>query len=274
MPSPLLELRDLHVEFPLPQRPLYQRLTGGGKISAVDGVSLAVDHGEVLSIVGESGSGKSTLALSVMRLVKPSDGRILYDGQDIGRMHGRALLPFRRRAQMIFQDTQSFLNPRKTVARCLREALILRDVDADECTLRSIRLLERVGLDRSALARYPHELSGGQRQRVSIARALATEPEFLVADEPVSSLDVSLQAQIINLLLDLRTEFGLTILFISHDLALVARISDRVGVMYRGKIVEQGATVDVMFRPAHEYTRQLLNSIPGRIRSNRCSSVA
>ena len=232
------------------------------RIVAVDDVSLILHEGEVLELVGESGSGKSTLAHLLVRLTDVTGGIIRYRGKDITNMPPRELRPLRRCMQLVFQDSQSSLNPRKTVGRALLDALRLGGLEPVRRQGRAMELLSRVGLGVAIYGRYPHELSGGQRQRVGIARALAMGPEVLVADEPVSSLDVSLQAQILNLLMDLRQELGLSMLFISHDLAVVNAISSRVGVMYAGRLVEIGRPAEVLRAPAHPYTRALLASIP------------
>ena len=229
---------------------------------AVRDVSLGVAPGEILGIVGESGSGKSTLGRIIVRLLEPSAGRVLYRGEDVTARRGAALRPYRRQVQMIFQDTHASLNPRKRVGRMLREALAARDVARRAREPEALHMLDLVGLDSALAARYPHELSGGQRQRVVIARALCMKPELLVADEPVSALDVSLQGQIINLLVRLRDELGLTLVFISHDLAVVRRICHRVAVMRAGEIVEIGAPDVLITKPQHPYTRQLIAAMP------------
>ena len=269
MSVPLLELEDVRKHYVLGNR-LLDRLAGRRrKLLALDGVSLIVREGEVLGLVGESGSGKSTLAHVAVRLTGLTAGRIKYRGEDLTAKDGRALRPFRERMQMVFQDTGSSLNPRKTIGRTLREALAMRGVARPGRAAQAGKLLDLVGLADFVLPRYPHQLSGGQRQRVAIARSLAMQPEFLVADEPVASLDVSLQAQIINLLLKLRAELGLTMLFISHDLALVNHISTRVAVMYAGRVVEEGLPGEVLGGPAHPYTRALLSAVPRGLAGRR-----
>jgi oligopeptide/dipeptide ABC transporter ATP-binding protein len=259
---PLLELRDIEKSFFL-RSALWDRLRRPRqRLAAVGGVSLAVSAGETIGVVGESGSGKSTLGKIIVRLIEPTAGTVIYRGVDVSARTGRSLLAYRRRVQMIFQDTHSSLNPRKRVSRMLAESLAARGVRADARPEEAIRLLHLVGLDPSIATRYPHELSGGQRQRVGIARSLGMTPELLVADEPVSALDVSLQGQIINLLTRLRVELGLTLIFISHDLAVVGRISTRVAVMYAGRIVEIGRPEDLMAAPVHPYTRALIDAVP------------
>ncbi len=235
------------------RRPLY----------AVRDVSFQVQRGGVMGIVGESGSGKSTLARMILGMEAPTAGQVWFDGQDLATLRGAALIRARRRVQMVFQDPGGSLNPRKTVRRVLAESLGLAGVERGARPGQSVELLERVGLGASQLDAYPHELSGGQRQRVAIARALAVSPELVVADEPVSALDVSLQAQIIRLLLRLRDELGLTLVFISHDLALVHHLCDGVVVMQAGVVVERGTPAAVLHAPQHAYTRLLIDAVPG-----------
>jgi oligopeptide/dipeptide ABC transporter ATP-binding protein len=233
-------------------------------VHAVDGVSIRVRQGETLGLVGESGCGKSTLGRLMLRLIEPTFGRVIFDGQDVTQLSQRDLRPLRRRMQIIFQDPYSSLNPRMTVREVVGEALRIHRLArtrADE-DARIVQLLERVGLRPDAMDRYPHEFSGGQRQRIGIARALAVEPEFLVCDEPVSALDVSIQAQIVNLLVSLQETMGLAYLFVSHDLRVVEHVSHRVAVMYLGKIVEQASSEDLYERPRHPYTRALLAAAP------------
>jgi ABC-type glutathione transport system ATPase component len=262
--SPLLQLQGIRKVYELETR-LLPRLAGRYRpLLAVDGVDLAVRRGGALGLVGESGSGKSTLARIMVRLETPTEGRLMFDGTDLAPLQDAALRPWRRRIQMVFQDASSSLNPRKTAALLLGEALATVDVPAQERRERSVGLLREVGLDPGLVDRYPHELSGGQKQRLAIARALATGPELLVADEPVSSLDVSLQAQILRLLMELRDRRGLTMVFISHDLALVHHLCDTVAVMSAGTIVEQGASAQILREPTHPYTRTLLAAIPRR----------
>jgi len=258
----LLELDRVSKTYELERR-LVPRLLGLRKpLAAVQGVSLRVERGAVLGLVGESGCGKSTLAQIIMRLEPATSGTVRFDGTDITALEGRALQPFRRRLQMVFQDSTASLNPRKTVRRVLGESLELAGITAADRATAISELLEQVGLDRSFANRYPHQLSGGQQQRVAIARALAMRPELLVADEPVSSLDVSLQAQILRLLIELRRKLGLTMIFISHDLALVHHLCSEVAVMQAGRIVEYGAPAEVLRHPQHDYTRKLLAAVP------------
>ncbi len=236
-------------------------------VKAVDDVSITINRGEVLGLVGESGSGKSTLGRSLMRLAPIADGSIIFDGIDITQLEGRTLKDLRRRMQMIFQDPFASLNPRMTVYDTLAEPLLLHKVVDRKGLDTAIRkLMDDVGLSQTFVRKYPHEFSGGQRQRIAIGRALATKPEFIVADEPVSALDVTIQAQILDLLQDLGREYGLTMLFISHDLAVIRHIADRILVMYQGKLVEEGTTAEIFESPQKAYTRQLLSSIPGVLR--------
>ncbi len=265
----LLDLVEIRKEFGGARR-LFRRAAPN---VALDDVSLQVRRREVVGLVGESGCGKSTLAQVAIRLLDADRGSVSYRGRSVSRVTGRALRPFRRAVQMVFQDTGSSLNPRKTVRRHLAETLAVAGVPRAGRQARAEELLRLVGLDPALLARLPHQMSGGQRQRLAIARSLAMGPELLIADEPVASLDVSLQAQIVNLLDRLRGELGLAMLFISHDLALVARISGRVAVMFAGAIVEEGEPGVVLAAPAHPYTRALLAAIPrgiaGRMRERQ-----
>jgi oligopeptide transport system ATP-binding protein len=258
----LLEIEHLKVHFPV-QRGL---LFGGARefVRAVDDVSFAIAPGETVGLVGESGCGKSTLGRAVIKLVEPTAGRIVFEGEDIARLSGSELRARRRRFQMIFQDPYGSLNPRHTVADIVGEALDIHGLAADAATrLRRIQaLLQDVGLDPSHALRLPHEFSGGQRQRIGIARALAVEPKLIVCDEPVSALDVSVQAQIVNLLQDLQREHGLAYLFVAHDLAVVRHISHRILVMYLGRIVESGEAREVCRAPRHPYTQALLSAVP------------
>jgi ABC-type glutathione transport system ATPase component len=260
--APLLELGDIRKEYALRQD-LLARLTGRAeRVAAIDGVSLSIRPGEVLGLVGESGCGKSTLSQIAVGLLAPSAGRVRYRGADIAGLRGPAWRDYRRGVQMVFQDTHSSLNPRKRIHRALAEALAAGGHPPAAIPARLPALMEQVGLDPVLLARLPHELSGGQRQRVGIARALAMDPALLVADEPVSSLDVSLQGQIVNLLRELNARLGLTILLISHDLAVVARVCGRIAVMQAGRIVEEGPASQVLTAPGHPYTRALIAAVP------------
>jgi oligopeptide transport system ATP-binding protein len=260
-PVSLLEIKNLKTHFPV-----RARLLGGpvAWVRAVDGVSFTINEGETVGLVGESGCGKTTLGRTILRLIEPTAGDIWFDGQNITKLDGAQLKPFRRKAQMIFQDPYGSLNPRMTVGNIIGEALRVHKLCANrhEERERVAELLRAVGLETDHVRRYPHEFSGGQRQRIGIARALAVEPKFIVCDEPVSSLDVSVQAQIINLLQDLQEKFKLTYLFIAHDLAVVEHISDRVLVMYYGKIVEEATAEQIYGNPQHEYTKTLLAAVP------------
>ncbi len=253
----LLEVKDLKMHFPLPGRADHGRRV----LKAVDGVSFSMEEGETLGLVGESGCGKSTLARAIIRLYRPTAGEVLFRGENLTALSGERLRQARRHIQMIFQDSYASLNPRMTVAQIISEPL--RNFgQTDGLETRLLELLATVGMDRSALARYPHEFSGGQRQRIGIARALALRPALVIADEPASALDVSIQAQLISLLRDLQARFRLSYLFISHDLSVVSLLSRRVVVMYLGEIAELGPTADLFSRPWHPYTEALLSAIP------------
>jgi len=257
---PLLRVDGLVKHFPLTRGVVLSR--GRGAVHAVDGLSFEIPRGGTLGLVGESGSGKSTVARLVTRLLEPTAGEIVYDGTPITHASARALRPLRREIQLVFQDPYSSLNPRRTVGAIVAEPLRLQRIGTRaERRARVRELLEVVGLNPEHYNRYPHEFSGGQRQRIGIARALVTTPKLVVADEPVSALDVSIQAQILNLLGELQGEFGLTYLFIAHDLDVVRHVSDRVAIMYLGKIVETGATEAIFARPLHPYSRALLSSV-------------
>ncbi len=257
--QPILEARDLKKQF-ITRKPLFGEPT---VVRAVDGVDLAISNGETFAIVGESGCGKSTLARLLVRLIEPSEGHITYNGENIGDLSEKALRSLRAEIQFIFQDPFSSLNPRMTVGALIEEPLRTHGIaSADERRAAVARILTRVGLRPEHADRYPHEFSGGQRQRIGIARALVTGPKLLIGDEPVSALDVSIQAQVINILEDLKDEFGLTLIVIAHDLAVIRHMSDRVAVMYLGKIVEVGPTDALFASPAHPYTEALLAAIP------------
>lgn len=247
------------------RRSLAQRLTGTPQsvVRAVNDVSLTVEKGEVLGLIGESGCGKSTLGRAILRLHEPTAGRIVFDGSDVTALSPPELKAMRRRMQIIFQDPYASLNPRRTVAEIVGLPLALHGIaKGDEARQITARVLERVGLRANQLDRYPHQFSGGQRQRIGIARALVSNPEFIVCDEPVSALDVSIQAQIIALLLELKRELGLTYLFISHDISVIGYLADRVAVMYLGEIVETGPVAQVLEDPRHPYTQSLLSAVP------------
>jgi oligopeptide transport system ATP-binding protein len=260
--APLLSLRDVRMHFPITRGILWQRQVGS--VRAVDGVSLEVRRGETLGLVGESGCGKTTLGRCVVRLYQPTGGEIVFDGQDLAKLSGGAMQKVRRRVQMIFQDPYSSLNPRMNVRQTLAEPLATHGLASGrgQRAARIEELLDLVGLNPAFADRYPHEFSGGQRQRIGFARALAVEPDFIVCDEPVSALDVSIQAQILNLLRRLQRQLGLTYLFVAHDLAVVRHISDRVAVMYLGTIVEVAGRDQLYQRPLHPYTRALLSAVP------------
>lgn len=257
----LLEIQDLCVHFPVDQS-LFGRATG--TVRAVDGVSLEVEAGEAVGLVGESGCGKTTLGRAVLRLLPPTSGKVLFEGTDLVVLSPRRLRPWRRKFQMIFQDPFSSLNPRLTVGESIGEALDIHRLvpDRGARTDRIRALLESVGLRAEHAGRFPHEFSGGQRQRIGIARALVVEPRLIVCDEPVSALDVSVQAQVINLLQDLQKERGLSLLFISHDLAVVEHLCHRVAVMYLGRLVETGPSRLLTREPLHPYTKALLSAVP------------
>jgi oligopeptide transport system ATP-binding protein len=261
MPEPILELRDVRTHFPV-TRGLVARKTVGF-VKAVDGVSLALGAGEVLGLVGESGCGKSTLARTILQLIPATSGAVILRGRNLGELTPAELKAARRDIQMVFQDPHASLNPRLSVYEALAEPLAVHRVcPPGEIPARVADLLRRVGLPPRTQRKYPHEFSGGQRQRIAIARALALEPRVIVADEPVSALDVSIQAQILNLMSRLCRDMNLSLVFIAHDLSVVKHISDRVAVMYLGKIVELGPAAEVIERPRHPYTRALVSAIP------------
>jgi peptide/nickel transport system ATP-binding protein len=257
----LVRVENLKVWFPIKSGLILDRHVGD--IKAVDDVSLEIERGETLGLVGESGCGKSTIGRAILRLYEPTAGKILFDGQDISHMSESQLRPLRRRMQMVFQDPFASLNPRHSVGRIVGEPMRVHKLAGRRQAGRRVReLLEIVGLPADAASRYPHEFSGGQRQRVGLARSLALNPDFVVCDEPVSALDVSIQAQIVNLLESLQRDFDLTYLFIAHDLAVVRHISDRIAVMYLGKIVEVSPAAELYDNPLHPYTISLLSAVP------------
>ncbi len=258
-PQPLLEIRNLVKYFPI-TRGLLKRTVG--HVKAVDGVSYSVMKGETFGLVGESGCGKSTTAKLVLRLLRPTSGEIFLDGNNITSLDNSGVRLMRKDLQIVFQDPYASLDPRMTVRQIIAEPMIVQGVNKVEAHERVNELLEVCGLAREHAARYPHEFSGGQRQRVGVARALANRPKVIFLDEPVSALDVSIQAQIVNLLEDLQDELGLTYVFIAHDLSVVSHISDRIGVMYLGKIVEQGTRDELFQSPAHPYTKALMSAVP------------
>jgi oligopeptide transport system ATP-binding protein len=264
----LLDVRDLKVHFPVRQG-LFSRVKSF--VRAVDGVSFEVQSGETVGLVGESGCGKTTLGRAIIRLIEPTAGQVLFDGQDLTQLRGEPLRQKRRHIQMIFQDPYGSLNPRMTVGEIVGEALDVHRLtkSASERRLRIEELLQQVGLDRAHVTRYPHEFSGGQRQRIGIARALAVEPRLIVCDEPVSALDVSVQAQVINLLQDLQRQLGVAYLFVAHDLAVVEHISQRILVMYLGRVVESAPSRRLISTPLHPYTQALISAVPEVNPSNK-----
>lgn len=257
---PLLEIRNLKKYFPV-KGGIFLRAQA--QLKAVDGVDLQIKRGETLGLVGESGCGKSTLGKTIVRLHPPTGGEVLFEGRDIGRLSRRALKPYRRRIQMIFQDPAESLNSRHSVGNILEEPFIVQRIGTRKERQKKIaELLDIVGLPESAANRFPFEFSGGQRQRIGIARAIALNPDLVICDEPVSALDVSVQSQILNLLLDLQQQFELSYLFIAHDLAVVKHISDRIAIMYLGKIVEMAGADEIFNNPLHAYTQALISAIP------------
>jgi peptide/nickel transport system ATP-binding protein len=260
--EPLLQVRGVKVHFPIKRGVFFDRTVG--HVKAVDGVDLSIDRGTTYGLVGESGCGKSTLGRAVLRLVEPTAGEVIFEGTDVAALKGEALRTMRRRMQMVFQDPLGSLDPRQNVESLLAEPLRAHGLGGDSAAIgRRLRdLLDAVGLPAAALRRYPHEFSGGQRQRIGIARAITVEPDLLIADEPVSALDVSVQAQVLNLLEELQERLGLTYLVIAHDLAVVRHISDVVGVMYLGSLVEQAPADALYEQPLHPYTRALMSAVP------------
>ena len=259
--APLLEVTDLVKHFPIKSGLLFDREVD--QVRAVDGVSFSIQPGETLGLVGESGCGKSTLSRAVLQLLKPTSGSVRFEGREIAGLSRREMRPLRREMQMIFQDPYASLNPRKRVGQIVGNPLKLQgDVSGGELRRRVEDLLEKVGLAAEHYDRYPHEFSGGQRQRIGIARALALNPKLIVADEPVSALDVSIQAQVINLLADLQEELGLTYIFVAHDIGVVRHVSDRIAVMNEGKIVEEGPADRICRQPSDPYTKALLAAVP------------
>lgn len=259
--APFLEVRDLHKHFPTGKRDLFGKSTGS--LRAVDGVSFELERGESLGLVGESGCGKSTTARTIIGLQAATSGSVKLDGVELTGLSRRGWMPYRRRIQMIFQDPYASLDPRQTIGSILAEPLAIHGLGKPkDRRVRALALLDAVGLHARHLNRYPHEFSGGQRQRIGIARALALEPELIICDEPVSALDVSIQAQVINLLRDLQERFGLAYLFIAHDLAVVRHICRRVAVMYLGRVVEIADRDDLYGAPRHPYTQALLSAVP------------
>ena len=261
MASAFLELDNVETHFPVEAGFIFKRRLG--VVRAVDGVQLSILRGEVLGLVGESGCGKSTLGRTILQLIPPTSGTVVLEGRNLNRLDRQSLRRARADFQMIFQDPYASLNPRMSVFETLAEAIRAhKKVSREQLRQRVTALIEKVGLLPQSLKKYPHEFSGGQRQRIAIARALAVEPKLIIADEPVSALDVSIQAQIINLLAQLRREMNLTIIFISHDLSVVKHMSDRIAVMYLGKIVELGTPDQVLGKPLHPYTKALISAVP------------
>ncbi len=260
MSAPLLEVEALRKYFPI-RGGVLQRIVNN--VKAVDDISFEINAGEVVGLVGESGSGKTTVGRTLLRLEEATSGNVRFDGTDVMALNASDLRKYRKRMQIIFQDPYASLNPREKIREILTHPLRLHSIgDVSDHEDRAVKLLETVGLARDHLDRFPHEFSGGQRQRIGIARALAVQPEFIVADEPVSALDVSIQAQVINLLEDLKTDLNLTMLFIAHDLGVVEHICDRVIVMYLGRVMEVGPVAELYARPNHPYTKALLSAVP------------
>lgn len=257
MSNAIIEIKNLNIEYKT------AKINGSSIVNAVNGVSLKLYEGEVCAIAGESGCGKSTLAKAIMRLVQPKSGEILYMGEDISSYSKKDLKEYRKNVQMVFQNPYSSLNPKMTIRQILSEPLeINTNLSKSEIFGKVENIITKVGLDKKHLSLYPHEFSGGQRQRIAIARALILEPKVIIADEPVSALDASIQAQILNMLNDLKAEFNLTLVFISHDLSVIKFLSDKVAIMYLGEIMEYGTKEEIFENPSHPYTKVLLNSVP------------
>ena len=257
----LIDVRDLKMYFPLTQGIILQRTIG--YVKAVDGISFSIERGQTLGLVGESGSGKTTIGRTIIRLYKPTAGQILFQNKDLATMQGESLRQVRRQIQMVFQDPYASLNPRFTIGTLIAEPMQIYKMGSNqELRDRTVELLRVVGLRSEYIDRYPHEFSGGQRQRIAVARALSINPEFVIADEPVSALDVSVRAQVLNLLRRLQQQFNLTYLFVSHDLSVVRHVADRIAVMYLGKIVELSDRDELYASPKHPYTKALLSAIP------------
>lgn len=256
----LLEIKGLTKYFPVKKSFLFK---GDSYVKAVDRVSFTINRGETLGLVGESGCGKTTTGRTIIKLYEPTAGEIIYDGVDVTKYSQKQMLDYRRKMQMIFQDPYASLNSRMTVGDIIGEAIDIHGLGKGKERVNLIQdLLKKVGLNRDHINRYPHEFSGGQRQRIGIARSLAVQPEFIICDEPISALDVSIQAQVVNMLEDLQNDLGLTYLFIAHDLSMVKHISDRIGVMYLGRLVEIGESNELYGHPLHPYTQALLSAIP------------
>ena len=257
----LVDVRDLKMHFPLTRGIIFQRVIG--YVRAVDGISFSIERGQTLGLVGESGSGKTTIGRTIVRLYKPTAGQILFEDKDLAKLDGEELRQIRQRVQMIFQDPYASLNPRYTIGSLIAEPMhIYKVASRAEIRERTEELLRVVGLRPEYIDRYPHEFSGGQRQRIAVARALSINPEFVIADEPVSALDVSIRAQVLNLLQRLQRQFNLTYLFVSHDLSVVRHVADRIAVMYLGKIVELSDRDELYAAPKHPYTKALLSAVP------------